>query len=199
MAVRPHIADAWRVTVQMSTTLGALGMFGFSVIKGAATFDVAAVTDLRDLFDSEWHSNAVDGGQSISVFLSQMTVLSYDQPTRAEIAVPMNRVGLESGQLLPPNVAAITSFRTDLAGSAHRGRCYIPGYTEASSSFGTFDATSAGHLGDFWADLETGFSGIGLSGLGVISVAHTSVTPVTSIIVEGKWATQRRRMDRVRG
>lgn len=198
MATRPHIADAWRVDVSMNFAGNFAAQWGFSVIKGSASFDTAAVEDLRDLVSSSITGNSVDDAIGIAWTFVALAVTSFDQPTRAVISVPMSITGGEGGQDLPFNVSAITSFRTDLAGPAHRGRSYMPGYTEASSNANTFDATSAGHLADMWADIVTGLAGIGVADMGVMSIAHTSITPVTSIRVEGTWATQRRRLDRAR-
>jgi hypothetical protein len=186
----------------MNSTSGVLGVFGFSVIKGAATFDLATVTDLRDMVQTALSTNQIDDQIHVGYAFAKLTVTSYDQPSRAQIALPMSLAGNEAGQSLPWNVAAITSFRTDLAGPAHRGRSYLPGLTEASSNANTYDATSSGHLADFWDDVVTGLAGIGISGLGVMTknseTLSPDITPVTSIIVESFFATQRRRLGRAR-
>jgi hypothetical protein len=199
MPTRPHIADAWRIDLQMSFAGAYAATWGFSVLKGAATFDSSTVDDLAIMIDGAITSNNVNDAWGTDWRLFNLIVTSYDQPTRAEIQHPMGVDGVETGDPLPFNVAAITSFRTDLAGPRHRGRCYIPGYTEASSDGNAFNPTSAGNLEVMWEDVVTGLATAGLSGLGVMSKIGTSITPVTTVIVERLWATQRRRLERARG
>jgi hypothetical protein len=195
---RVHIPDAWHLDLKMSLPAGPLGSWGFSVIKGAGTFDHGTCQDIADMIANAVSSNNVNDAWGTDVRFSGVTFTSYDQPTRAQIFIPEAVDGVETGDLLPSNVAAITSFRTDLTGPAHRGRSYIPGYTEASADGNEFNSTSAGNLETFWEDVVTGLGVSGVSGLGVMSKVHTSVTPVTSVIVERMFATQRRRLSRAR-
>lgn len=48
-----------------------------------------------------------------------------------------------SGELLPPTVALVSSFYTDLKGRSYRGRVYLPGGSEGSQTAGVW---SAAHL-----------------------------------------------------
>lgn len=195
---RPHVPDAWRADVQMSFAGAVAAQWGFSIVKGAATFGDTVCDDITTAIGSALTSNNVNDAIGTDWRFSGVNYTSYDAPTLASIFKPMAVDGVETGDPLPFNVAAITSFRTTLAGPARRGRCYIPGYTEASSDGNEFDPTSAGNLETFWEDIITGLGTAGTSGLGVMSIAHLSITPVSSVIVERKWATQRRRLSRAR-
>ena len=57
-------------------------------------------------------SNNVNDAWGTDVRYSGTTFTSYDQPTRAQIFIPEAVDGVETGDLLPFNVTAITSFRT---------------------------------------------------------------------------------------
>lgn len=195
---RPHIADAWHLDMKFTIGASATMSAGFSVIKGAGTFDTATCQDIADMISGAFSSNNVNDAWGTDVRFSGVVFTSYDQPNRAQIFIPEALDGVETGDLLPFNVCAITSFRTDLTGPAHRGRIYLPGYTEASADGNGFNPTSAGNLQTFWEDVVTGLGVSGVSGLGVMSKVHTSVTPVTSVIVEPLFATQRRRLSRAR-
>jgi len=182
----------------MSFAGAVAAQWGFSIVKGAATFDDTLADDIAIAVSGAITSNNVNDAWGTDWSVTGINLTSYDQPTLASIFKPLAVAGVETGDDLPFNVAAITSFRTTLAGPARRGRCYIPGYTEASSDGNAFDPTSAGNLETFWVDLVTALGVAGTSGLGVMSIAHTSITPVSSIIVERTWATQRRRLSRAR-
>lgn len=115
---------------------------------------------------------------------------------------PVN--GLANSSALPPNSAVLIRKQTGLAGRRGRGRMYVPGVLEGSvDNVGLLTSTYRGSLQtayDLWlTGLEEGVSSIlpmppvvlhRSEGAGV----EPAPTPVTSLTVETKIATQRRRL-----
>lgn len=104
--------------------------------------------------------------------------------------------------LLPPQVALCITLRTAQAGRSYRGRVYLPGYVEQSSTVGgvVLPASIAPSVA-FVAAVQSALVTSGMQ-LGVLSRPAPDATPpragfitqVTSIVCrDAVWDTQRRR------
>lgn len=112
-------------------------------------------------------------------------------------------VGAGASGMLPQNCALLVRKRTDLAGRRGRGRMYVPGLDETGvTANGTL---TAGTLAA-WQALFTGFyerltDGVDQAATPPV-VLHRSEgigpeplpTPITTLLVDGRIATQRRRL-----
>lgn len=200
MAPKPHIPDGWRARLIFTTTGGAfVGMPSFGVNKEGLTWSQAVIDDLSGIVGAAVLSNNVNDAWGDVFTFSSMQWTNYDQPTRADIVSSTGIPGVETGDPLPSNVAVITSFRTPFAGPRFRGRSYWPCYTEPSSDGNILNSTTQTNLQAFWEDVITGFAAYSTGcELAVLSAAALAATEVTSVIVEGIFATQRRRLSRAR-
>lgn len=194
-----QIDNAYQFTITMRTTGGSfVGQFGFgaSILTGPTTAEFATFTTA---VINAITSNNVDDAISSTLKFDTLRMHSYDQPTLADLVSTLNVAGVETGDPLPYNVAAIVSFRTSLAGSGNRGRCYVPGYTEASSVANTLNSTSKTNLTAMFNSIDTALgTAFGDGELAVVSRANLTVTDVVSISAESTFATQQRRLRRVR-
>lgn len=95
-----------------------------------------------------------------------------------------------------PNNAEVISLGTGLRGPAHRGRLYLPFVTEAAQANGSI--VGAATTQTAWNAFFTAMTG-GAWLLVVASYLHSSAAIVTSITVKPFVATQRRRLDRLKG
>lgn len=104
-------------------------------------------------------------------------------------------VGGGSASVASPQVAALVSKRTGLGGRRNRGRLYLPGVVETSvdgggyltGTFATDLATAVGNWLDETVDVEMPM--VLLHGS-----APSDPTPITSLVLSPKVATQRRRL-----
>lgn len=167
-------------------------------IFGIWTFDQDFADELVGDIGGDLLSNDVDGALSDQITIPEWTVQNFDDPDAADLTVTSTFAGGEAGDPLPENVAALVSLRTDRRGRSYRGRCYWPGYTEASADGATFNPTSQGNLADAYDDFSHITSGTWSADLYVISMKLATAEPVTSIQVEGSFATQRPRLERLR-
>jgi hypothetical protein len=156
-------------------------------------------SDLVNEIGDELLANNIDDALGTAITIPDWVVQNFDDPTQADIHVASEFVGGEASNLLPNNVSAIASLRTDRRGRSFRGRAYWPGYTEASSVNNTFNATSQANLQAFYDEILGGIP-IGLPVLSpcILSIKNAIATVITSVTVEGTWATQRRRLERAR-
>lgn len=162
---------------------------------------VAGETDFSGLVDDIGGliiSNDVNDAWSTDVTVPEWEAHNLDDPDLVPTTYVSTLTGGEAGDPLPENVAALVSLRSDFSGRSNRGRAYWPGYTEASSDGASFNTTSAGHLADFYDDLN----GLNLNGfpleLVVVSFKNAIARAITSVIVEAAWATMRNRLERLR-
>lgn len=97
----------------------------------------------------------------------------------------------------PPQVAAVASLRTAVAGRSYRGRMYVPGIPRAYSSGddGVINATDAQGLADCFDGMRRHIDGMfgGFGQLVVYSRKNDEATKVTSIRVGRTLDIQRRR------
>jgi hypothetical protein len=93
-----------------------------------------------------------------------------------------------------PAVACVVSLRTGLRGPAGRGRVYLPWVSEDNFASGIIDAAAVSATLAGWNTFNTQMIAGGAT-LGVASYAHSSFSPITSLSISTKAATQRRRQD----
>lgn len=120
------------------------------------------------------------------------------------VEAPQNIVGTLAQQNLPPNTAYLVKKSTGLAGRANRGRVYVPPY---EISEGTID--NSGYLSGAGQALRQASWNTFLAAVEAITpgnttlqLLHTSTlvdptpnsTTVTAVTVDGRVATQRRRL-----
>lgn len=96
-------------------------------------------------------------------------------------------------EVLPPATQSLTTFKTPVyvGGRNIQGKCFLGGYTEAgNSSPGVFRDSYRASLVEAWNDLlATG------PDLVVWSRKNGQFAPVSSVIVQSKWAVLRSRRD----
>lgn len=125
--------------------------------------------------------------------------LGAAEPPYLLIEVPLSGLGFSGSDSLPQNTAGLLKkFSTD-AGRAGRGRNYIP--SMARTIVDQVGTVSPGAVTACNADLETFRSGPALAtpfaGLVILHGAQSPVgapSDVSSIVLDGKVATQRRRL-----
>lgn len=144
-------------------------------------------------------ANNVDDALGTAVTVPTWELHNLDNPNRDPLFVTSSFAGHEASNLLPCNVAALVSIRTGFTGRSNRGRAYWTGYTEASSVGNVFNATSQTNLASAYDDMQTNIDAdTPGSSMVVVSFKNSSKRDVTSFNVEGTWATQRNRLERVR-
>lgn len=143
----------------------------------------------------------VEASMSSSITLVACDVVAgQDGGDPVTTTVPINHAGTDGDFPLPPNTALLVKKSTALGGRAGRGRFFFPGF----ASFGNLSA--AGVLGDVYRDaLQDQFNDwhdflnstvVGISTPPVLLHATASPvpSPILSFTVDGKVATQRRRL-----
>lgn len=106
--------------------------------------------------------------------------------------------GSTTGEALPPNVALLVKKRTALGGKRNRGRLYIPGIDEDTvDTAGVIDPTA---LVAMQADVTAWLADMVTNSTGM-RILHTEppgepTIAVTSLVLDGRAATQRRRLRR---
>jgi len=110
-------------------------------------------------------------------------------------------VGGDSSPALPNNATAVISWRTSNRGRSSRGRMYVPGLpTSAKTSATGFSSAFLAVLASAGAAMNSYFSPDGLEQ--VVISTHTGgsprvaglAQPVTSVVVDGLFDSQRRRL-----
>lgn len=110
--------------------------------------------------------------------------------------------GAQTPGVAPPNVAYLVRKQTGLGGRRNRGRMYIPGpprnWFSAAGIFGTTQLASAQTAVEELLDPSTlalaGFSNAVLFHSTGVTPTPSTPTPITSLSVQSKVATQRRRL-----
>lgn len=177
--------------------------FGFQCLSGTATLQ-----DLADDFKAAVVKNTSGGffyGLDDACGSTQLRVEDVKPGTAASVDLSYAAVAGDVGSVdpLPPQCAAVISWRTALAGRSYHGRSYIAGLPETRQSAGTIDATGLSNLTAFVNQMIAVF-GVGGTNtdwqFGVISRiaggvprAAPIITDVTAGIPRATVYTQRRR------
>jgi len=161
------------------------------VVFGVAlpAFDLTNVNALFDIYTSAFKTMLNNGS-----LITRMEV--HDSSLATITSTHAGVVGTVSGDGTAPQVAYLVKKLTALGGRKNRGRMYLPGPNESKvdadgSVISAFISSSQSSLDNFMTD--TGAADIG------IVILHTDLstpTDVTSLVMEPKVATQRRRLKR---
>lgn len=179
-------------------------MTGHVQVTGSGSDPSDADVDTLLTALSTWWTSGLDGEVSLrSRLVGGFTLVSIaGQKIRpAPIATPrlltVGTAGSVATAGFPPQVAAVASLRTAVAGRSFRGRMYVPGIPRAFSSGddGVINATDAQGLADCFdgmrRHIDTMYAGFGQ--LVVFSRLNDVATKVTSIRVGRTLDIQRRR------
>lgn len=106
-----------------------------------------------------------------------------------------SQAGLETTNPVAPQVCVLIKKTTGFAGRAYRGRMYLPGAPVSDFDFsGTLIGASQSAWQSSADDFFNGMAGLGLD----LHLLHNSPlidpTPITNLVVDGRMATQRRRV-----
>lgn len=139
-------------------------------------------------------------GNSLSLNSVNMRDMTTDAGIFNNFVTGLPSVGALAQEPLPNNVALVSSFRTLQVGRSYRGRVYQSGLTETQIGGDAVTVGLASQYASAWSAMN---SYVGPNGFEfvVASFRHNNVprgtavlTPVTSIIVNTRIDTQRRRM-----
>lgn len=109
---------------------------------------------------------------------------------------PVQLTGLSNVSTPPPNVTLLVRKTTGLRGRANRGRNYWPGLLTETDVFntGAIDPTKVESIQTILEGIGEILYTAGYFGCILHSNPALDPTPITSIVVESKVATQRRRL-----
>jgi hypothetical protein len=105
-------------------------------------------------------------------------------------------IGTATGGSLPVNCALLVRKNTAQGGRMHRGRMYVPPFSIAEAGVNTLGDLPEG-LAELQADWNLFYTALVSQDLEPVlfhSVVGVAPTPITSFTVDGKIATQRRRL-----
>ncbi len=157
-----------------------------------------AVADIfHDSFDTVWDIRA-----SVNWQVDDVTALDWSREAgnviQTDGTLPI--VGLQAGNAIPANCAAVVSQRTARTGRSYRGRNYVGGLNVATVTDNTLNADLVTDLGQIYAVIRAGLALIDLQHV-VYSLKFEGenritpiATPITGTIVNDQVDTQRRRM-----
>lgn len=158
-------------------------------INGAPADDADA---LFDNFYESWKNRLSNAYALEEVLCKQVTAGGSElQGNHVE-----HSVGLYTGGILPQNCATLVRKNTGLSGRHNRGRCFIPGALNRDNVGGN-GAITATELALSQGAANTWKLACDSDSLDMV-ILHSSgpsaATPVTSLVVDGRIATQRRRL-----
>lgn len=105
-------------------------------------------------------------------------------------------VGSIGGQAAPPNVSLLVHKLTAVGGRQGRGRLYMPGIAEASlEAGGGVEAALLADAQTFFSAFRTGMAFLNRP-LALLHADASEPNEVTTLTVDARFATQRRRMRR---
>ena len=199
MPVLPIIADTLRVSVEGLATNNHQWANVLHFRKtGALTF-TGAIAILDPILLG--HYQTANGGgiqwrqhAATTASLQRFRYLPLDG-TSAQTVITHALAGLDTNDPLPASQSLVVTLRTLLRGRSRRGRAYQGPWTEFWNTAGLPIATAVAGLATQWSFLiNTSLPGTGLS-LVVASYRLVSAQDVTSVSVNGRWDTQRRRLN----
>jgi len=168
---------------------GAAVTFGF---EHSGTFDV---DDKAATFATIWDGSLLNQQMNTINLVEVLVKLGPDDtgPTGAWTGV---FTGSLTGETCPPNVAALIQKRTALGGRRNRGRIYLPALRETQiHDDGVVDSAYLDELQNvatiFLGDMDTEGNP-----LVILHSGSGAPTPITALNVDGRVATQRRRLRR---
>lgn len=189
------IAQGMRIEIHWTTPVGK--GTALNVLHGTravlTNFDQALCDVLAGDLSTAFATTAWDDGVATGCQMKSLKITDLSTVDGPSFETLIASNGHENSHPLPPSVALVATLRTALGGRRHRGRIYLPGYTEASNtSAGLCDSTTAaGSLAGLLAAKAAWF-GHDVR-IGVFSRVANTITEVTAITVNTEWDTQRRR------
>lgn len=165
-----------------------LVVFGFEWDNLATPDDVAA--SIAEIFGDHIMNRLSD-----ETALVKVRCVINDAGTELEGVWTGNDPGLSTAPATTPQVALLLRKTTGLAGREHRGRMYLPGVPE--NAVETSGAIDPSFLSDTQSSVNTFMSDLTTAGHPMLLFHSDIATPadtVVSLLVDGKCATQRRRL-----
>lgn len=185
------------------------GFGEISVIHSGAGIDGQAIWSIG--FDNNADDTADEVADNVSAALASLGYLDIlstscnvdavrvklgPDSTGASAEVFPSYTGTIGGQAAPPNIALLVKKNTPLGGRHGRGRLYVPGMAEFNlDQNGLVNSTVLGLAQDFF----TTWAGAMVLAAKPFHLLHSdtlSPTAISSLVVDGKFATQRRRLRR---
>lgn len=194
----PVIADTIRTAVEGTLSNGAHFANILHFRKSGAITYAAAIAILDPILLNLYYSASGGNGawnnwSATSCHLDQFRYTPLDG-TSATSTITHTNAGAGTGDVLPQNVALVTTLYTALRGRSRRGRCYWCGFTEGGNQTTGFPVATVSQIQTRWNDMLTALVGSGVS-LVVASYLLASAENVTSAVVrQTHWSTQRRRL-----
>jgi hypothetical protein len=152
----------------------------------AAAYDTSLAELLFDAWETTILPNQHNGGLLLRAEIETGDGFTY---TSTQTAV----TGGASGDNEQPQVAVLIQKRTAQGGRANRGRMYVPMID--GGTFGAEGAMPSGDLLTWQSDIDDWYDSHGAADVGIFVFHANNDTPteVTSMVVSGLVATQRRR------
>lgn len=173
----PFIPAPNTARVRMVYTLYGQSVMNVFYFQGDTPFDSAALSALCDEVHTAWVSR-FKPLQSTVVELNYIEATALDTDSGAQITLPVNELGTNSGVAMPGGSAFAIKFASGFSGRSRRGRMYWIQLNISSVDGDTVNDTAAGLIqtavSNFFDDITTA--------LGVIHV-------VVSYCNEGAWRT----------
>jgi len=206
----PIIADTFRVAIEGSASNGHAWANVLHYRKTGALTYAGAIAILDPILVDHLSTNngggtGWNGMAKTTATVNQIRYTPLDGVSASTIithAIP----GVNGAEALPASMAAVVSLRTGLRGPGFRGRVYQGPHVEsANDANGSLNATIISAIALQWTAHLAALVGTGVS-LVVVHAYHVvnhvvvpMVTPeahdVTSVSVDPRWDTQRRRLN----
>lgn len=199
------VGDLALVSLKYSGPAGELvNTFGFEAINVAGT-----LANLASAFQTavvKASSGGILNGAANTISSSELHVADVVPGTSAGYDYTYGPIagGDASSEELPPQVTAVVTWRTALAGRSYRGRTFLPTTAEQNQDSGVLGATYTGYVNAFITQMlavfgptgsDTNWQFVVISRFNNGSPRATPIgTPVTSGLLRPRLYTQRRRV-----
>lgn len=185
---------------QASFSITAQGGRPAAVVIGFAG-NGGTAQDTADTLSFIWSTTILESMASALAYNGCRTVQGNDGPPLVAESVEGAGFGGNSGQPVIANTSVLVKKGTGLAGRHYQGRMFLPGATEGQTDDGT-TLTTDGVTG--WTSSTTAFlealqTSLDFEGMVILhgpipGSDQLAPTPVTELVVQGRFATQRRRL-----
>lgn len=178
---------------------GAALPFGAEVtLASQVEGDINTPAELAEFMANAWSSEIL-GGQSSNITFLGTRVKFGPSETGPSAEFALSSPGGAASTTVSPNTAYLVRKLTALGGRAGRGRMYVPGPNETTiNAAGQVEPATLEAQQDNW---DAFFDGLALLNVTPVllhgdGAPLTTPTPITSFSVDGRVATQRRRLRR---
>jgi|SRR5882672_3642689 len=195
----PIITDVIRVAVRGRATNGHNFANILHFRKTAAITFPAAIAILDPLLLNNYTVNNGAGlaWRSIGPTSATLTQFEYTplDGVSATTVITHALAGLDAGDPLPCSNSIVATFRTATRGRSFRGRAYTGPYAEDANAVAVPTAATVTAIQTQWSRFVTvSLVGTGVS-LVVASYQRVLATDCIAVSVDGRWDTQRRRLN----